>query len=121
NLNCAVLVGERSHCAMNCPGVIPFSCVQIAERFGAPLSSTLPNTFTAAWFARMMFPPLSTSIASQPAFSSMKTTSDFIAIFHFRGLRIQHCHSTEYSGAAKKLKIVLDRADWLPSAGLPGA
>jgi hypothetical protein len=68
----------------------------------------------------MMVPPLSTSIASQPAFSSMKTTSDFIALFHFCGLRIQHCHSTEYSGTAKKLKFDLDIANWLPSAASSG-
>ena len=77
-------VGDCSQRERKSTAVMPFSGGQIADNSGASPDNALPNTFTAAGFARNTTPFASTSNAGHAELSKPNTISDFILLPKFQ-------------------------------------
>ena len=80
NFKCVTGVGDCSQRERKSTAVMPFSGGQIADNNGASPDSALPNTSTAAGFARNTTPLASTSNAGHAEPSKPNTISDFILL-----------------------------------------
>jgi hypothetical protein len=72
--------GDCSQCVRKSTAVMPFSGGQIVDNSAASPDNALPNTFSAAVFARNTTPFVSTSNAGHAEPSKPNTISAFITL-----------------------------------------